>query len=37
MSESGVKRIIRMMKEEGVLLRIGSDRNGYWQIKTKDK
>ena len=37
MSKSGVKRIIRIMKEEGVLLRIGSDRNGCWQIKTKDK
>ena len=33
LSESGVKKIIRQLKEEGILSRQGSDKAGVWVIK----
>ena len=32
MSRSTVKRLINVMKEKGVLKRIGSDKTGYWEV-----
>lgn len=30
-----VSRLIKELKENGKIVRIGSDRKGYWKIKTK--
>ncbi len=37
MSESGVKKVIKKLKDEGTLHRIGSLKSGYWEIKTSIK
>ena len=36
-SESGVKKIIAKMKEDGRLERKGDNRNGYWVVKNENK
>lgn len=36
LSESGVKKIIRQLKDEGILSRKGSDKTGMWVIKNAD-
>lgn len=28
-----VERILKALKEQGVLIRVGSDRFGYWKVK----
>ena len=35
LSESGVKKIIRQLKEEGILSRKGSDKAGIWVVSEK--
>jgi len=35
MSESGIKKVIKKLKDEGTLHRIGSLKAGYWQILSK--
>jgi len=35
MSESGVKKVIKKLKDENKLLRIGSLKAGYWQVRSK--
>lgn len=32
MSESGIKKVIRRLKEASLIRRQGSDRSGYWQV-----
>ena len=32
LSESGVKKIIRQLKAEGLICRIGGDKGGHWQV-----
>lgn len=32
MSESGVKKVIRKLKDEGSIKRVGSPKSGHWQI-----
>jgi len=32
LSESGVKKIIKKLKDENKLVRMGSLRSGYWEI-----
>jgi DNA-binding Lrp family transcriptional regulator len=33
LSESGVKKIIKKLKDDGTLLRVGSLKGGYWEVK----
>ncbi|MDD2357020.1 MAG: Fic family protein [Thiovulaceae bacterium] len=33
MSESGVKKVIKKLKDEGILNRVGSLKSGYWEVK----
>jgi ATP-dependent DNA helicase RecG len=33
MSESGIKKIIKKLKDEGKLERFGSLKSGYWEVK----
>lgn len=33
LSESGISKNIRILKELGIIERIGSDRKGYWKVK----
>ena len=33
LSESGVKKIIKKLKDDGVLVRIGALKGGYWEVK----
>ncbi len=35
LSESGVKKIIRQLKAEGILSRKGSDKAGIWVVSEK--
>lgn len=35
MSESGVKKVIKKLKDEGTLHRIGSLKSGYWEVLPK--
>ena len=32
LSESGVKKIIKKLKEEGMLVRVGALKGGYWEV-----
>jgi Fic family protein len=32
LSESGVKKIIRQLKAEGLIRRVGGDKGGHWEI-----
>ncbi len=32
LSESGVKRIIRKLKGDGVIRRVGPDKGGHWEV-----
>ena len=32
LSESGIKKILRNLKKEGKILRVGSDKGGHWEI-----
>ncbi len=32
LSESGVKKVIKKLKDEGVLVRVDSLKGGYWEI-----
>lgn len=32
MSESGIKKVIKKLKDEGKLIRVGSLKAGYWEI-----
>ena len=33
MSDSGVRKILRKLQQEGRLLRVGANKNGHWEIK----
>ena len=33
MSESGVKKVIKKLKDENIISRVGSLKSGYWEIK----
>jgi Fic family protein len=33
LSESGVKKIIKKLKDDGTLVRVGSLKGGYWEVK----
>ena len=33
MSESGIKKVIKKLKDEGAICRVGSPKSGYWKIK----
>ena len=32
LSESGVKKVIRQLKAEGLIQRIGGDKGGHWEV-----
>jgi len=32
LSESGVKKIIKKLKDEGALLRVGALKGGHWEV-----
>jgi Fic family protein len=32
LSESGVKKVIKKLKDEGVLVRVGALKGGYWEV-----
>jgi predicted HTH transcriptional regulator len=32
MSQSGIKKVIKKLKDENILKRIGGLRSGYWEI-----
>ncbi len=32
-----VRRLIHKLREEGILVRIGSDRKGYWEVRKKEQ
>lgn len=32
LSESGVKKVIRQLKAEGLISRIGGDKGGHWEV-----
>jgi Fic family protein len=33
MSESGIKKVIKKLKDEGIISRVGSLKSGYWEVK----
>ena len=33
LSESGVKKVIKKLKDEGMLVRVGSLKGGYWEVQ----
>ena len=33
MSESGIKKVIKKLKDENIISRVGSLKSGYWEIK----
>ena len=33
MSESGIKKIIKKLKDENIISRVGSLKSGYWEVK----
>lgn len=35
MSPRKISRIIKGLREKGIIVRVGSDRKGYWEIKEK--
>lgn len=37
MSESGVKKVLKKLKAEGKLRRIGSAKGGYWEVSNSDR
>lgn len=37
LSESGIKKNIRILKDLGIIERIGADKNGYWSVKERNK
>lgn len=37
LSESGIKKNIRILKDLGIIERIGADKNGYWSVKKRNK
>ena len=32
LSESGVKKIIRQLRQDNLIKRIGGDKGGYWEV-----
>ncbi len=32
LSESGVKKVIKKLKDEGALVRVGALKGGYWEV-----
>ena len=37
LSESGIKKNITILKDLGIIERIGADKNGYWSVKERNK
>ena len=35
MSESGIKKVIKKLKDENIISRVGSLKSGYWEITSK--
>jgi len=35
-SASGIKKIIKNLKEKGILKRVGADKGGYWEIVLRE-
>ena len=33
LSERGVKKNLKQLKEKGIIERVGSNKTGYWKIK----
>ena len=33
MNESGIKKVIKKLKDENIISRVGSLKSGYWEIK----
>ena len=33
LSEPGVKKNLKQLKEKGIIERVGSNKTGYWKIK----
>jgi len=33
MSESKIKKVIKKLKDEGTICRVGSLKSGYWEVK----
>ena len=33
MSESGIKKVIKKLKDENIINRVGSLKSGYWEVK----
>ena len=36
LSESGVKKVIRQLKAEGLIQRVGGDKGGRWEVNIGD-
>ena len=34
MSDSGIRKILRRLQQQGKLHRVGANKNGYWEIIT---
>ena len=32
LSEPGVKKNLKRLKEKGIIIRVGSNKTGYWEI-----
>jgi ATP-dependent DNA helicase RecG len=32
MSQSGVRKVLNKLREQGVIRRVGSDKTGHWEI-----
>lgn len=33
LSDSGVRKILRRLQQQGRIVRIGANKNGYWQVQ----
>ena len=36
-SQRKISRILKLLRETGIIIRVGSDRKGYWKINDKYK
>jgi ATP-dependent DNA helicase RecG len=37
LTERTVQRYLKSMQEKGIIVRLGTDRSGYWKVNTTDK
>ena len=33
LSDSGVRKILRRLQQQGRIVRVGANKNGYWQVQ----